>query len=215
MLHVIHDHDRGWAEWDAAPGLHPESGVPRSFTEMPLGDALPIWSKSITECADRHGWPAAGVAGHFLWLLAESSNADEPAALAWRDEMQAFESQLRAADNVPSHAAADQTTELVRLFDWLSLWLCCYCPLTADDQSSIPSTEIDCPALSERRSVLRHVEFRDGESVATIDPWPLAVETLQVVAGCRRVAAGRYASTEELLKACTPHQVAWRLEPAQ
>ena len=37
-------HDAGMADWDAAPELNPDTGLPQSFMEMELGTHLRLWS---------------------------------------------------------------------------------------------------------------------------------------------------------------------------
>src|SRR3954454_6943364 len=37
-------HDAGMADWDAAPELNPDTGLPQSFMEMELATHLRLWS---------------------------------------------------------------------------------------------------------------------------------------------------------------------------
>jgi len=48
LVPVIRHHDDGWGEW--APTIDPETGRPRSFTEMPMTVATNLWSRSIEIC---------------------------------------------------------------------------------------------------------------------------------------------------------------------
>lgn len=50
LLPAIRGHDDGWFEWEQSPRLK-QDGVPMSFTEMPAGDSVEIWSRSIESCA--------------------------------------------------------------------------------------------------------------------------------------------------------------------
>lgn len=71
LLSAVRHHDDGWREWDTAPRLHAETGIPRSFLEMPMPVATEIWSRSI-EIASR---------GTSSWLNAvKSSQVLKPSA---------------------------------------------------------------------------------------------------------------------------------------
>ena len=39
-------HDVGMAEWDLAPTLDPDTGLPSSFLQMPLSLHLDLWSRA-------------------------------------------------------------------------------------------------------------------------------------------------------------------------
>ncbi len=60
LLQAIIHHDDGWAGWEAAPRLDPKLGRPLSFLELPLAEALTVWSNSI-EAAHAFGEFAAWV----------------------------------------------------------------------------------------------------------------------------------------------------------
>ena len=36
-------HDVGWADWDRAPQLNPDTGLPQSFTEVDQDTRMAIW----------------------------------------------------------------------------------------------------------------------------------------------------------------------------
>ena len=78
LLWAIEHHDDGWRDWDLAPGVDPDSGQPRSFTEMIPADSLAIWTASIETA--RHAGPLETyvVAGHFCVLARRGSG--------WLDE---------------------------------------------------------------------------------------------------------------------------------
>src|SRR5690606_20855747 len=57
-------HDIAWLEWEAAPTLNPETGLPYAFNQLPTLDHLSIWSTS-TRRALAYGYlPAALISMH-------------------------------------------------------------------------------------------------------------------------------------------------------
>lgn len=62
LLYAVEHHDDGWADWEAAPTIDPETGKPRNFTEMPMDVSTAIWQKSIAACAAISAEPRSGEA---------------------------------------------------------------------------------------------------------------------------------------------------------
>lgn len=48
-------HDVGWAEWDLAPALNPETGRPQAFFELSRTASLGIWRDAPRRC-ERPPW---------------------------------------------------------------------------------------------------------------------------------------------------------------
>src|SRR5881409_4102825 len=51
-------HDLGMAAWDAAPQLHPDTGWPMSFLEMPVATHLRLWSAAPGLALAQSRWVA-------------------------------------------------------------------------------------------------------------------------------------------------------------
>src|SRR5262249_30681458 len=84
---AIAHHDDGWRAWEIATTLDPVRGCPLSFVEMPISDAIQIWSRSI-EAASAYGHLAAAiVAGHFIGLAGGSEQATLSPADKWLRDM--------------------------------------------------------------------------------------------------------------------------------
>jgi hypothetical protein len=56
LIPAVRDHDEGWREWERSPELHPDTGDPRDFTEMPMSVATKLWTESVT--ATTRGTPS-------------------------------------------------------------------------------------------------------------------------------------------------------------
>lgn len=57
-------HDQGMAEWERAPKLNPETGLPRSFMELDLDDHLEIWWRAAPLVLQQSRYAALLVSMH-------------------------------------------------------------------------------------------------------------------------------------------------------
>jgi hypothetical protein len=195
LLAAIYHHDDGWADWEQAIGVDPETGRPLNFTEMPLVESLAIWRASIAS-ASKHGDMAGYVvSAHFCDLLRRFSsrwqNDAAKAAIAGEffecqkqhqaDRLERWNRRARVADAV---IAADTALKTLQIFDSLSLWLCC-------SEHPKPETfELPGAPPTTIRS-LAHFE-------ASISPWPFADERIELQAVGRLIPATRYESPADL-----------------
>ena len=195
LLAAIDHHDDGWADWEQAIGVDPETGRPLNFTEMPLVESLAIWRDSIAS-ASKHG-DLAGyvVSAHFCSLLHRfSSRWQNDAAKATiageffasqkqhqADRLAAWNRRARVAD---VGVAANAALKTLQIFDSLSLWLCCseHPEPEAFELPGAPATAISSLA-----------PFK-----ASISPWPFADERIEVQAAGRLIPAIRYDSPADL-----------------
>ncbi len=203
VLFAIVHHDDGWQAWDVAPMLDPERGHPLGFTEMLVDHSLAIWRMSITTCGAQSPLAGYAVAGHFLRLLADSHHAEAEASLAWRRDIEQLQQQWLAKPSAPTVEVADEAAALVRAFDWLSLWLCCYCPAYSDDQTTMPTTELDSPAIGHSLSF-----SSSRPSGVAVDPFCFA-ESFRYDTPARLVTAGHYTNVVGMLLQCQPCELSW------
>lgn len=121
-------HDVGMAQWDLAPSLNPETGLPCTFMQMPLETHLRLWYAAPVRLVTQSRWAALLVSlhGSALYELRDLSRMDEADADQVRDYLAAQRVlQARLAGEVG--AGAQQLRSLQRLlFTWdgLSLALC-------------------------------------------------------------------------------------------
>src|SRR4051795_7966544 len=57
-------HDAGMADWDAAPELNPDTGLPQSFMEMALDTHLRLWSHAPHRVLPQSRYAAVLVSMH-------------------------------------------------------------------------------------------------------------------------------------------------------
>jgi hypothetical protein len=220
VVEAITHHDDGWAAWEAAPQMDAERGRPLSFLEMPMDEALRIWSDSIA--AARRIGPLAGaiVAGHFLGLAGGSDQAKRPLPARWLCEMATaragwlLEWQQQSTDHTPE--IADRGQRMLLTADLLSLWLCCDGPVTSVDAGETPNAEMK----SRTAAVLGRYQFTEASKAVerdaiawegTLTPWPFSTADLQLATPAIVAPVQKYRSWAALQAASWPIDVRWRL----
>lgn len=207
MLAAIFHHDDGWADWERSPEVDPRQGRPLEFTEMPLGQSLAIWQRSIDgarQLGDLAPWL---VSGHFSALL-RRANAWQPArppeAPEARDFLQRQDAERAGwlaawqARDPGRHtaAAAELGLRYLQFFDALSLWLCC-----AERREAQTFDVPSGPPLELLPSA--------GEIAAR--PWPWTVAELRVQTAARVIAVASYPTAAALAAAPSAQMtLAWR-----
>jgi hypothetical protein len=220
VIEAITHHDDGWAKWEGAPQLDPARGRPLSFLEMPVADAISIWSDSISS-ARRIG-PLAGaiVAGHFIGLASGSDHATKPPARDWLHTMAESRAEWidewKRASALHTEALATDSQAMLLAADLLSLWLCCDGPVTTQESTSVPNAEMEARAatvLGRYRfsTQSKTVSGSDVDWQGSLTPWPFADESLALAAPAIAVPAAHYTSWAEIAAAARPMQLRWQL----
>lgn len=153
-------HDQGMAEWDRAPKLNPQTGLPRSFMELELDDHLEIWWRAAPLVLQQSRYAALLVSMHGTALYERRRSADDERVRAFLDGQRELQSRLMAGFD---EEQVRRNQRLVWTWDSLSLGLLL-------DWGSFDLEEVDI-----------HVE--DG----TLDPWPFATPQLTVRCEGRRL----------------------------
>ena len=187
-------HDLGMAAWDADPQLHPETGWPMSFLEMPLETHLRLWSNAPRLALAQSRWVALLVSMHGTYLY--EGRADKPGVAGFLDTQRQIQSELRASLEV-SESDAARLQRLLAAWDWMSLALC----------------RDDLPATVEAERAIR-LE-RAGEGAVSLAPWPFRRDAFEVTVDARRLH-GRFDDQEAMraaLAAARWERIELRLGP--
>ena len=218
VLAAVKHHDDGWQGWSREPDFD-SSGRPRSFMEMPLDQALPIWSKSIARA--RAIGPLAGaiVAGHFSALLSSSDRCDQQPARQWLAERSREQSAWLGeweAINPAWHTPQMSSLALrwLQFFDALSLWICGHAPTPAESRPPAVPYPLSLPDDNSVTIVAAtgHRPARDASaprpSLSCLQPWPFVNDTVSFQAEGDVVPIRHYRSVDELVavrKVCHLH----------
>lgn len=183
-------HDVGWALFDLEPRFNDETGLPRGFLELTVDEHLAIWREAPERLLSQSLHAALVVSMHGSSLSELRAKAAPEQADALRghiDQEHARQASLRRALGI-SERQAELTRRQMWTWDGLSLALClAWRPFTARE---VPG-----------RDGTVEIELRDlDDGVSTLDPWPFAVEQLEVRCEARRLAA-RYESEAEMRNA--------------
>jgi hypothetical protein len=150
-------HDAGMADWDAAPELNPETGLPQSFMEMPLDTHLRLWSHAPYRVLPQSRYAAVLVSMHGTALY-EMRTRRNDAIDRYLDEQRELQRAL-GGDFDQDDLARDQ--QLLWAWDFLSLGLC----LRWEDRA------------------VNGITLHAG----TIEPWPFAAAEVRVHCDGRRL----------------------------
>ena len=113
-------HDAGMADWDAAPELNPDTGLPQSFMEMELDTHLRLWSHAPYRVLPQSRYAAVLVSMHGTALY-EMRKRRTPEIDRYLDEQRELQRRL-GGDFDPDELRRDQ--HLLWTWDSLSLGLC-------------------------------------------------------------------------------------------
>jgi hypothetical protein len=166
-------HDAGMADWDAAPELNPDTGLPQSFMEMELDTHLELWSHAPYRVLPQSRYAALLVSMHGSALygmrdLGRMPPGDAAKVRAYLDEQDRLQRRL-ASGLDPEEVKRNQ--QLIWAWDFLSLGLC---------------------LRWEGRSVGSLTLHSD-----TIEPWPFATGEVKLHTEGRRVE-GRFDDEDEM-----------------
>jgi hypothetical protein len=113
-------HDAGMADWDAAPELNPETGLPQSFMEMGLDTHLRLWSHAPYRVLPQSRYAAVLVSMHGAALY-EMRKRRTPEVERYLHEQRELQRRL-GGDFDQAELRRDQ--QLLKTWDSMSLGLC-------------------------------------------------------------------------------------------
>ena len=164
-------HDLAWGDWDLAPPLNAETGLPVSFLELDPGEAAELWRHGPRRLIAQSRWAAllATMHGRRLSELRDIDALDGPAAaavLALRAESRAREAELIASLDA-DHELVARDSDLIWAWDGLSLALLL-------DWAPHTLRAVPAAGRSTADIALRAVPGRDGLVTLSLSPWPFA-----------------------------------------
>ena len=120
ILHAIGEHDNGWTEEDAAPGVNLATGQIFDFVSAPVSVRQGVWPRGVARLSD-DPWAAALVAQHAMTVYDRFRSDDEWAPFF--AEMAMLRDAKMSASGLPLD---DLLTDyaFVRLADLISLTFC-------------------------------------------------------------------------------------------
>jgi len=194
-------HDVGWTDWEQAPTLNHETGLPHTFMQLSTRVHLDIWGNASSRARAFALYPALLTSMHFTGLYERfhdyerDSEEDARDARALVAHELAFQDELLATLRADRSMAAFATAEIVRrnrglvaLWDGMSLAIC--------HGVNEPRVIRGVPAATGEADIT----LTPSESGVSIDPWPFSVDRL-IVRADGRVLRGRYTDQDSLHQA--------------
>lgn len=166
-------HDAGMADWDAAPDLNADTGLPQSFMEMALDTHLRLWTHAPQRVLTQSRYAALLVSMHGTALY-EMRDLDRMApdgadkVRSYLGKQRAFQQRLGEGLD---HEQVKRNQQLLWTWDFLSLALC----LRWDGRG------------------VNGIEYTG----TTFDPWPFRDESVTLMTEGRRLA-GRFDDASEM-----------------
>jgi uncharacterized protein DUF3891 len=177
-------HDAGMAAWETRPTFNPDTGLPRSFMELPLDEHLAIWWSAAPLVMAQSAYAALLVSlhGSALYERRDLTRLELPDV----EKVQAFTAgQRELQERLIAALGADpggvrRNQRLIWAWDSLSLGLLLgWKPFTL---AAVPTAEGETD-----------IEVRDRR----LEPWPFATPTVTLRYDGRRLA-GPYADEAEM-----------------
>jgi hypothetical protein len=194
-------HDIGWIDWEQAPTLNAETGLPDSFLQLPTRVHLDIWEHASRRASTFGRYPGLLTSMHFTGLYerfhdysrdSEDDARDARALVARELTFQdATIARLRADASMARFATDEHLLRnrgLVAVWDGISLALC--------HGVNETRTFRGVPAAGE--DVV--MTLAPADRGVTVDPWPFGVDRLTVRAD-GRILRDRYDDEEAMQRA--------------
>jgi hypothetical protein len=174
-------HDIGMAIWDLEIRRNPQTGLPYSFLEMAIADHIELWTAAPRRLLRQSRYAGLLVSLHGTRLYAHRDLSamrapERSLVLGFLEGQRGLQHDLLEslrADPATAGSAGDplvaRNSRLIATWDTLSLALCLgYAPYTvADVPAAGASVDLTVARSGEPRRL-------------TLDPWPLAAQTLEV-----------------------------------
>lgn len=190
------EHDNGWAEWEEAPRLNPETRRPCTYTDIPIDQHQEIYRRGIGRAIahDRYAGLLVSLHGSLLYSRFRSG---QPGAQDFLEEQRSV--QRRLVDAMRADPALRSFCEEPRLstnrdlvFGWdtLSLFLC---------HGAAWLDYLELPADYHGRRVRVAVERRKEGWI--LDPYPFRTTPLVLSAAALRTERTHFAGESEFREA--------------
>lgn len=194
-------HDIGWTSWELKPELDPGTGRPCEFMHVKRATHVALWSDGVRRAQVYGSYPALLVSLHAETIYsryfdyAHATDDDKHIVQGFLEGQRALRRTLIAAlnaDGLDAHTAEDALERnrlLVAALDWMSLQICW------GVSEEVRFGEV--PTRGEERVEMVVRPSRGGDRSVTVDPWPFAIEHLEVQAE-GRLLEGRFGTDEEM-----------------
>ncbi len=194
VILAAEQHDVAWLDWETAPTMDPDTGLPHPFTSLGPEVHAPMWARGVEWTRAAWGlWPALLVSLHGSRVYTKYMDPaeQEPEARAAIARNQAQERKFQAAWTAALGATVEQVrrnSALVAATDALSLVLC------FADTSWAGEVPMEDGSAQEMTLV------RLGPSRWSLAPWPFREQELTLRCETIRLSADLRWTDEETMR---------------
>lgn len=183
-------HDIGWLDWEAAPTLNPQTGLPHTFLELPIATHIAMWRRASTLALAFGRYPALLTSLHGTRLYGSrdlSRLAPTDAALVGRflsEERRRQDAWVASFQHDPTTAGRVDPATLARNSQYVALWDAMSLAICggARAERSFP----DVPTIDGSPRLLTLRPAPDGHAVV-VEPWPFASAATHVTFDARLI----------------------------
>jgi len=197
-------HDVGWATRELEPLYNPQTGLPRSFVEVPLDVHLSLWSEAPHLLLAQSRYAALLVSMHGWRLYERRDVAKMPSAeakavqrflaeqIALHDRLLGLLRREEAAVDRASAEMVEHNSLLIWTWDYVSLALC---------QNWTPACAKGAPTADGTVDI--EITRESDPRTWRLEPWPF--ETRSVAVRCEGRRLGRRYDSEQALRRALEH----------
>lgn len=191
-------HDIGWRHWEVSPRLNPDTGRPANFLDVVIEEHLRLYRLGIEEVEAHDPYAGMLVSMHAAGIYTGRYDTQPALRLSRAPDVQTLVDDFVAVREAHYGALRERlgvppeelwrNYVLLQVFDRLSLRLC------QGDPAGPGPMEIVLPDGGT-------LHVRTDGDVERIDPWPFAVDTVEVVVPTRVIPLEGYAGDAALMEA--------------
>lgn len=196
-------HDDGWTRRDRRPVRNPATGAPYDFRNMPIGEHMDIWDRSVTLVAESSRYAALLVCRHVMNLFSKHDFSGEPYDIRSKakqfhekqEEMQRILIASCKRDEFYRGFLTDDTLEqhrrLLSAFDYLSLYLILG-NAEKSELSDVPSGRsgsgrIQLEIKEEDAGNIAGPGTNGLQQICVVSPWPFPTDRLSLRSDAIRI----------------------------
>lgn len=172
-------HDVGFLDWETAPTLNTQTGLPHTFLELPTSLHLAIWTRGIQQVLKYDRYAALLVSMHFSHLSrthpSESAQDRKLEEKFWEAQDELQTTLITSLSNDVDYApfSLDQVIlrnrRLLSLWDWMSLLLC---------MGFKEEKVVDNVPSADGITQIKMCPLENGKVV--IEPWPFRKDAITI-----------------------------------
>jgi Protein of unknown function (DUF3891) len=189
ICYAAEQHDVGFLQWETAPTLNQETGLPYTFEELPEHVHFEIWRTGIFQLRGICPYASLIVSLHFCNLCERfhkrPADGDQSGPVTFLKDQRKYQQEVQSSlrkdlllrGALKNHVLAYHR-DLIATWDYLSLELC-------RDRSR--HFKVPAPISKEGNTEIRVHKVEDLTNIWELDPWPFKDQSVTAVCEARKI----------------------------